>query len=842
MNNVKPLDITGVPSDRGTCDWEYRPLEGNIQGDRLQIADRGYSVYTWTGADWTGGSMGSNTLDGVTVKQVDDANVPALETASFKGLTVTVAPFTVSGFDYAGGSITLPTAGTWYVGVELSSRVLRVLPRLGHRGWIPVGKFTCNATKVTTALQILPALPPTRIPRTLAKVIGGSAINVVVMGSSLTQSSGDNATWPGMVFGAGATDKYKLPVSVTAQYTGVGGSPNQYQLAQVGFASRNSAYGFPDSGFSYALVGDKPAPNGRSSLFAGVDLVVIGCLANGGDYRLQCIEPLVRQLVKLGVEVILVTDNTQGPSTSYAAMVGSALYIDAPEVFRVADLYGVEVADTAAYVFEAHLRAGGVGIYGDSIHMASGVPSGPSAVLPANGHEAWARAVRSMFSIGFTVSPPTYNNYSYDFASDTQNWTAFASAIVTQSAGRLVITKSTSASNQWGAWITLPVTLQAGDTIDFVGTLYYTGYSPSIGMQNGGWASNNQIASASGTPTSFRMTATKSTNALLLFGNYDNGPINTVLEADNISLAVTIAGVTTNFSTAPNRATEQKALPPVRVVTDLKTPADAFVILPHDEHFVAITNPNKGTLGAHPWGASSFARRFSSGATASTDLLTLATTKRAVMTGDCGVAHYIVHYREPADGACTFEVYINGVLSKTVNIGAVPFGNEWLTSIYTPTEMNVSGSSINQRSIEILVTSGTLKVAAFVTFTADISYVTSEQITYVGPGWLPKELSRSGLPGRPTDTVNDYASVYCPGRRVAWIISGNPGSKQWNAYSGQTQLLNQNKGGEYHVWAVAGLYGPNAVHTIKCIEVNAAGSQANGHSLHIGGAIIINDR
>ena len=56
MNNVKPLDITGVPSDRGTCDWAARPPVGNILGDRLQIVDHNYSTYTWTGAEWTGGS------------------------------------------------------------------------------------------------------------------------------------------------------------------------------------------------------------------------------------------------------------------------------------------------------------------------------------------------------------------------------------------------------------------------------------------------------------------------------------------------------------------------------------------------------------------------------------------------------------------------------------------------------------------------------------------------------------------------------------------------------------------------------------------------------------------
>lgn len=843
MNNVKPIDITGVPSDRGTCDWVARPMERNILGDRLQIVDRGYSTYTWTGTDWEGGSVSATTLAGQSMHMIDGKAVPSTSFASFSGLTITVAPFSVQGLTFTGGSITLPAEGTWFVGVELSSSVLRVLPRLGHRGWVPLLRAVCTSTTITSATQIVPQVPASRIPRTLTKVLAGKAINVVVMGSSLTQSDGGATTWPGMVFGAGTNDKYKVPVSVTCQYTGVGASPNQYQLAQLGFASKHSGYGFPDAGFSYAIIGDKAGPNGRSSLFTGVDLVVIGCLANGGDYRLECIEPIVRQLVKLGVEVIVVTDNVQGPSTSYNSMATGALYVDAPEIFRVADLYGVEVADTAAYVFEAHLRAGGVGIYGDSIHMASGAPAGPAAILPANGHEAWARAVRSIFSVGTSTTQTTVYNYAYSFDTGVDGWTIYTGATtLTNPSGTLLATKNTSVSNQWGALITLPVTLQIGDTVDFTGTITYSGYSPSIGMQNAGWASNNFAVAASGTVTTGRMTATKTTNSLLVFANFDAAPSGTTLQIDSVSLAVTIAGTVQVFDNIPTRPLIKTDLPPVRVVTDLKTPADAFVILPHDEaYYSGGAHADRGVVQAHPWGGSSFARRFSAGATASTDMLVLAAGKRAIISGDCAVAQYIVHYRDVADGGCTFNVNINGSFNKLVTIGAVPFGNEWWTSIFTPTEMAANSPTL-QRSVEIQVVTGTLKIAALVTFTADISYLNPEQITYVGSGWLPKELSRSGLPGRPTDTVGNYATVFCPGRRLAWIISGNPGSKKWNAYSGQTQLIDQNPGGNYHIYTVAGLYGPNAMHTIRCNEVNAAGDQANGHALHIGGAIIINDR
>lgn len=274
---------------------------------------------------------------------------------SENGLIVSIATFTVSGFEYTGGSITLIPNGTWYIGVELSSKQLRALPRLGHRGWIPVAKVVTGAATVTSIAQIAPVLPPSRIPRTLKKVLSGQAISVVVMGSSLTQSGGGGTDWPGMLFGSGSVDKYRLPTISAVKYVGVGGSPNQYQLAQLGLAGDHSAGSYAQAGAPGALGALRPVPSGRSSLFDGVDLVVIGCLANGGDYRLETIEPLCRKLRQAGVEVIMVTDNPQGPSTDYATMSAASLYVDGPEVMRVADLYGVELADTAAYVFEAHL-------------------------------------------------------------------------------------------------------------------------------------------------------------------------------------------------------------------------------------------------------------------------------------------------------------------------------------------------------------------------------------------------------------------------------------------------------------------------------------------------------
>jgi hypothetical protein len=180
---------------------------------------------------------------------------------SADGLTVGVPSFVVGPFSFAGGSITVLSNGTWYVGVELSSKQVRILPRLGHRGWVPVARVTTNSNEVTEIIQIKPELPVCRIPRTMTKILAGEPINVVIMGSSLTASSGDSGTWPGMVFGQGSILSYKVPTVCNTKYTGVGGSPNKYQLAQLGLATNHTGYGYPGTGYPGTI-----AANGQSEV------------------------------------------------------------------------------------------------------------------------------------------------------------------------------------------------------------------------------------------------------------------------------------------------------------------------------------------------------------------------------------------------------------------------------------------------------------------------------------------------------------------------------------------------------------------------------------------------
>ena len=58
--NTRNLFPPGVTtSDRGSCSWYERPMTDNRIGDRLQVVDLGFGIYTWLGAEW-----GSPTLHG----------------------------------------------------------------------------------------------------------------------------------------------------------------------------------------------------------------------------------------------------------------------------------------------------------------------------------------------------------------------------------------------------------------------------------------------------------------------------------------------------------------------------------------------------------------------------------------------------------------------------------------------------------------------------------------------------------------------------------------------------------------------------------------------------------
>lgn len=622
-------------------------------------------------------------------------------------LTVTVAPFETGAFSFAGGALAIVPNGTWFVGVDLYRNTLIALPRLGHRGWVPVARVVAGDSGITSVEQIAPVLPATRIPRTLEKIRNAQPVNVVVMGSSLAEGGG-TTTWSGMLFNASSSlSAYKVPHMGTFQNIGLGGSPNQYMLAQLGYA----------------------LPDGRSSLFNNVDLVALTCLANGGEYRLSNIEPLVRQLRTRGVEVVLLTDNPQNPSNAYASMQTSALYSDGTEPIRVADLYGIELADTAAYVFEQHLRYGS-GIYSDAIHMRGAEPAGPSVAQPSCGHEVYARAVRSVipFTSQFIGTP--VSNFTFD--DGPQGFTSYSAASVAAADGKLKVAKTTGNTSQWGGWVTIPA-VKNGDVLRVQGTWSfedgYSGNNISIGTQGGGSGWGSSVRSSA--PGTFDVTVTVSRDILsggrlLFFGNNDAAPLNASFSIDNIIITLNPATVAADM--LPGRTEAVTPIPSARIVTDLKTPDDAIIILPKDETYLASDHAARGSLGAHPRGAGSFARRFFAGTGATEDLLTLTTGQKAIIPAASAVGFSIIRYAGSADATVTLEVRRNATLLKTINLGA-GYNREGYDAILTPTQYGQL-APIENGDIELSVTAGTLKICALVVLTTDIDLLTPQTLTF----------------------------------------------------------------------------------------------------------------
>lgn len=797
------------------------------KGDMAKRTDTG-EVYRLTGAD--------PTLLANWVVIGNDCRI------NVSGLTVTVSAFTAGPFYFAGGTLSVVANGTWYVGVDLYRNTLIALPRLGHRGWVPVGKVVAGASAVTSVEQITPVLPASRLPRAMAKILAGQALNVVVMGSSLAEGADTStATWAGMLFYSGSeVAKYRLPAaSLTFRNVALGGTPNLYQLAQLGNGGRNNSAGaISDSGFTEKFVNRVP-PTGRSAFFNGVDLVVLTCLANGGDYRMDIIEPVVRRLRERDIEVVLLTDNPQGPTLSYATMATALLYTDGPSVMRVADLYECELADTAAYVFSDHLRYGS-GIYSDSIHMLSAVPAGPATAQPSGGHETYARALRSLFNV---AQAPNVVVANYDFAGGVDPWTAFnaANGSVAAPSGQMVVEKTTGASGQWGAWVPVPAML-TGDTVRVQGTLTFgAGWSggtfATVGMQGGGagWGSSQANINAGAFDVTITLTRDiTSGGRLLLFSQNDAVAAGNQIIYDNVTITTTTA-IQAATDSLPGRAAVPQALPASRIVTDLKTPGDVFVILPRDERYVVTSNANKGTIGSHPLGTNSFARRFDPSTGASEGLLTLTTGQRAVVGAIGAVGFSLIHYGLTTDTTTTFEVWRNGALDRTINIGA---GNnrDAVVTFLTPTAF-ANTAVLNNQVVELRVTAGELRVAAFLGLTADVTYIRRDDIRFVG-SWAEES---TFFPGKYTDTPNDYAEVVSPSRRLYWVAANRSNSQPCDLYSDRDLIAGQSMSGTNHVRVIGPTNGRGVYHTIK-LNSAAGAPVAGNRSLHIIGAVGVNDR
>lgn len=769
------------------------------------------------------------------------------------GLTVQIRPFSINTFSYAGGSIAIPSnaAGVHYIGVDLFRNVAMCLPRNLHRGWIPLARVVVSNTAVISMTQIAPILPTCRLPRLVKRLELGQAINVLVMGSSLAEGT-TTSYWSGMLFNSAAkAADYRLPGTITFNNIALGGTPNQYQLAQLGFGSSFAALDYGNSGYP-ASVNAKAPPNGRSSIFTGVDLVVITLLANGGDYRLESIEPIIRNLRKMGIEVILTTDNPVGyPFADYTALMAAGLYVDGPEVRRLADQYKCEFADTAAYVADAVLRYPGGNVYRDSTHMYIATPAGRLAV-PSGGYEIYARAIRSCIPIDCPVYGTVVN--SYDFNSGVAApFTTYGptGANISVVNGQLVTSKASATVGQWGvaagpSGSLTPV--KNGDTVRIQGNVISKPASSiSIGLQGGGagWGSDSPQRTVTG-PFDVTVTANRDIlNGFLLFLGTDSSAGNgDTFVLDDLIITVNSSYEGTAY-TSMLREYEAQTLPKSRIVTDMKTPGDAFVILPKDERHLNLAS-NQGTLGASPLGSGSFARRFSSTVGVAEDLLTLTTGQRASIAALGVVGFGLIYYSLNGDPSVTIDVYKNNTFAKTLTIAAQTLSQEIYLPVYTPTEHAKAAASPNNETIDLRVTSGTLRIAALVALTSEHDVYTPEAAAKMGT-WGASRVNGGSpnMPGLATDEINAQAFFRCPetGNRVYWFISSKPNSKTTRTWSGRTMTDNEAQTGVNNTKTIGGHVGPGDLHYVRLLETQAAVDQStNGYGLHFGAIIVVNDR
>lgn len=769
------------------------------------------------------------------------AYVTASPAGGASGPTVRVEKFDLGAWSFAGGAITIPKPGTWWVGVDLFRKVAMCLPRLGHRGWVPVAKIVSDSTGLFTLTQISPVMPASRIPRTLTKIIGGQAVTIAVLGSSLAEPSGSANDWSGMILGTGLLTDYKIPGTVTQKNAALGGAPNVYQLAQLGRNFYSAGSGGYVNGEWMSLLSPNVnlAPHGaRSNYLVGVDCVILTCLANGGDYNLSLIEPIIRNIRERNIEVIVTSDNSQGWGGTYAGLEASGLYQNGATLKRICDQYGVEFVDTAAYVAEAVLRYGYSAIYRDTIHMAYGNAAGRTAV-PSGGYEVWARAIRSCITVD---GAPVTNTTTYDFSAGTQGWSAY-DANVTLSAASGALASTYAASNT-GPRVTIPGTFAVGNTVQVTVDISQTGTMTSRqwGMNNGGWVSNVATPGL-GNSLTFTLTFNTAVTSPSLLCFCQGVTAGAVLTIDNMTVVVT---QNTAVDSAVGRDLEQKPLPPIRIPGDVKTPSDAHIILPQHEEYVRIAVGTAGTLGNHPLGANSFAQRFASIIT-SNDLLSVGVGKDCILSCNGALGYGLVRYSAAADTDVTCEVYLNGALQKTITFGATnPNAREVFEYIYTPTQKGVAGNTDNANgigSVRLRVTAGTLKVAALVVLTPKIDWIPPEDFKFTGT-WGAKETdSGSGMPGFPTDVVGSKAWFKAPPgvRRLDWIVPGRSNSQPVNLRAPLSQTLGVAVSGTSNILALGGALVEGGVASIEL--ATAAGAPVAGNrSLLLGGAVVYYDR
>lgn len=310
------------------------------------------------------------------------------------GLNVEVAAFKVTMADgealsYAGATVAVPASGTFYIGFDLYSGVVRALRYKANTGTVWLGKVTTSGAAVTAVVpEASIVVPPTSIPLTRAKIARPyQSVKIGLLGTSLVEGAGSGTYWHSLCFdNAYVADGFLVELgnsaTVTVTNSAAGGTTAHHSLMQLGrsvysavgaYGSTQITYG-PKYGARQAATPE--ASYAESPLF-GMDLVIIGACANGGTYDLSYLENAVRLLRSRGVEVIILTENYRSDNAAF-------LESNIPLLAQLAAAYGCELADTWSYMRAT--QDGGTTVLADVIHQ------------NAAGHIAYAAAVRSVLN------------------------------------------------------------------------------------------------------------------------------------------------------------------------------------------------------------------------------------------------------------------------------------------------------------------------------------------------------------------------------------------------------------------------------------------------------------
>ena len=708
-----------------------------------------------------------------------------------EGLNVFVREMT-SPVLFSGGSIEV-REGTWFIGVDLYSKRLICLPRLGHNGWVPAVKVTATSTSVVHIEDIPLTNPVCRIPNTLQKIVGRQSIEVTVMGSSLMLAY-DASYWPRMLFSQTYnTRQYRLPTTITTRYQALGGNASVSQLSQCGFSAQ-------DNGKYSAAVLDIPRGTvGYSASLVKSDLVVIGLLANSWEYNREIIEPVVRNLRKMGTEVLLVTDN-QGSVTSGMTLSqykdASTIYNDASWIFEVADKYGCAVADTAAYVLDAYYRIGYDTVYVDEIHQKrNGTTLGGPTEQPVSGAEVWAKAVRSLFQFEIDWEWSTFG--SYTFSTTKSPWVNTASPVSVSISNGYLVVVSDSANDGVALGNIGNI---AGDNIrvTFDIVIDTPGAQVSAFLYNSTWSgisgAGSQNISASG---SYDLVFnTTDDNCTLVF--WSSGSTFGTWKITNVVVHKESATITKS----ENIKYAQQTLANSGNKTNYKLPGMAQVILAPDEYNVANSTGVAGVLTSLPSTSYSFVRAHKGLTTSLPDTLTLTAGKEAMVGGYGCVGLGVI--RPQASPAAVVSVYSGPTLIKSVSLNATSTGEAWYSDILSPSTFAQTTASPDYKSYRIVVTSGTLVVQALVVLSSEIEFLRPSDL---GAATASASLSTatSGAVGFKTSTAGDTFTVKDYGR-VQWLVStdGGANSVALSSNTGTSTLTGSDSSTVYEAGGLSG--------------------------------------